>query len=130
MIMLKKFALLTALTLLLAAMGTAALADGQIVFTLDALETGGTVSRLADYPSLDVSEEITLYDDGMFWVDYRFNGEETNSMGTWQEKKNSFALYLDNGSTWTLTLDASGYYILPGNGLNMLFLRENAASAA
>ena len=130
MMLKKKIALLTALALLLAALGAAALADGQIVFTLDALETGGAVSRLVDYPSLDVREEITLYDDGMFWVDYRFNGEETNSMGTWRETKTGFVLELDNGSTWTLTLDKSGYYILPGSGLNMLFVREDATTTA
>ena len=129
--MLKKIALFTALALLLALLPGIASASTEInVLTLTALEAGGVIGPLSDYPSLDMRVEITLYDDGLFWMDYYNKGQQSDSIGAWEQTKNGYELYLDSGATWSLTLGSHGYYALPAGNVNMLFQASGAAGSA
>ena len=100
------------------------------MLTLTALEAGGVIGPLSDYPSLDMRVEITLYDDGLFWMDYYNKGQQSDSIGAWEQTKNGYELYLDSGATWSLTLGSHGYYALPAGNVNMLFQASGAAGSA
>ena len=129
--MLKKIALFTALALLLAMLPLAAVAEEDaLVLTLAALESGGTIGKLSDFPTLDMRIEITLYEDGLFWMDFYNKGEESNSMGLWEQTRSGFELYPDGGKTWSLVKESHGYYALEGDSVNMLFEAKAVSASA